>query len=281
MLSYRHAFHAGNHADVLKHLVLAETLRLLASKDKPFWVIDTHAGAGLYALDEGHATQNREFDGGIGRLWPRQDLPPAVARYVDLVRSLNPDGELRRYPGSPWFALTLSREADRIWLFERHTADCEALRRTIGARERRVRVECGDGFAGLRGLLPPAPRRGLVVIDPSYETRDDYHAVTTALEQGLERFPTGVFMVWYPCLRNRDADELPAGLLRAAGDRWLDARLSVRARAGERPGLYGSGIFMTNPPFGLADTLRATLPFLAGQLGVDGSGRFDIDGRSP
>ena len=281
MLSYRHAFHAGNHADVLKHLVLAETLRHLAAKERPFWVIDTHAGAGLYALDEGHATQNREFDAGIARLWQRSDLPPAIGRYVDLVRAVNADGELRRYPGSPWFALALARAADRIWLFERHPTDCEALQHSVLGTDRRVRIECGDGFAGLRGLLPPAPRRGLVVIDPSYETRDDYRAVTAALEQGLARFATGIFLVWYPCLRNRDADELPAALRAAAGDRWLDARLLVRPRSGERPGLYGSGIFVTNPPYGLVETLNESLPRLAQWLGSDGSGRFEIDWRTP
>jgi 23S rRNA (adenine2030-N6)-methyltransferase len=173
MLSYRHAFHAGNHADVLKHFTLIEILRHLRQKAAPFWFVDTHAGAGLYALDSGYATQLAEYRGGIGRLWDRSDLPAAFDDYLAAVRELNPDGTLRAYPGSPWIARRNLREQDRLRLFELHPTDSQLLAdnfRTLGAREqRRSLVQAMDGFAGLKALLPPPPRRALVLIDPSYE----------------------------------------------------------------------------------------------------------------
>lgn len=166
MLSYRHAFHAGNHADVLKHLVLVQLVDYMAQKDKSFWVIDTHAGAGLYALDVGHATKLAEHEGGISRLWQRDDLPPAVAAYVDQVRPLNPKGELTAYPGSPWIVWQMLRSEDRLRLFELHGTDVKLLADNFHAAGRRVMVTQGDGLAGLKALLPPPPRRALALIDP-------------------------------------------------------------------------------------------------------------------
>jgi len=161
MLSYRHAFHAGNHADVLKHFVLMQLIRYLGQKDKPFWVIDTHAGAGLYALDSGYATKLAEFETGIAKLWQRNDLPAPLAEYVELVRALEPnrDGALRAYPGSPWLALQTLREQDRLRLFELHSSDSRLLQVNFRDEGRRVIIQASDGFAGLKALLPPAPRR--------------------------------------------------------------------------------------------------------------------------
>src|SRR5664279_4172452 len=173
MLSYRHAFHAGNHADVLKHFVLMQVLQHAIQKDKPLWYIDTHAGAGMYALDKGYATQNTEYESGIARLWSRIDLPPTLTDYVALVKKLTHADQLKRYPGSPAFAYELLRNEDRLRLFELHPSDCKLLRQYFkeaghSPASRKVMIEAEDGFAGLKAILPPPPRRAVVLIDPSY-----------------------------------------------------------------------------------------------------------------
>ena len=174
MLSYRHAFHAGNHADVLKHAVVVQLLRYLGQKDKAYWYIDTHAGAGVYSLKEGYATKTGEFETGIAKLWNRKDLPPMLAEYVDEVSALNADGELRYYPGSPYLAWRLMREQDRMRLFELHSTEIDVLRHNFRDAGRRAMLFSGDGFDGIKPLLPPAPRRALVLVDPSYEDKRDY-----------------------------------------------------------------------------------------------------------
>ena len=174
MLSYRHAFHAGNHADVLKHTVELLLLDYLNQKDKPYWYIDTHAGAGCYRLDEGYASKNAEFNTGIGPLWQRDDLPEPLARYVELVRGLNPDGELRFYPGSPFVAARAIRRDDKLRLFELHPTDGNILTENFSDAGRRAQVTLADGFAGLKSVLPPPPRRALVLIDPPFENADEF-----------------------------------------------------------------------------------------------------------
>ncbi len=280
MLSYRHAFHAGNHADVLKHTLLVQLVHYLAQKDKPFWVIDTHAGAGVYALDTGYATKLAEFEGGIGRLWARSDLPAPLAEYVALVRELNPDGGLRRYPGSPWLALHAMREQDRLRLFELHSSDSALLQENFREAGRRVAVSATDGFAGLKAVLPPPPRRGLILIDPSYELRDDYRHVVQALKDGLARFATGTYAIWYPQLARKEAQQLPERLKAAAGKDWLHVALSVRAAARDGIGMHGSGMFVVNPPWTLPELLRKTLPYLVSVLGQDAGARFILEHRT-
>jgi len=277
MLSYRHAFHAGNHADVLKHLVLVQLVRYLAQKEKPFWVIDTHAGAGLYALDVGYATKLAEFETGIGKLWGRKDLPAPLAEYVKLVRELNPDGKLRLYPGSPWFALHTMREQDRLRLFELHSSDGRLLQKNFSDAGRRVTIETSDGFAGLKALLPPAPRRGLVLIDPSYEVRDDYRHVLHALRDQLPRFPSGTYAVWYPQLPRIESKELPDKLKRLIGKNWLHVALTVRTPSSDGVGLHGSGMFIVNPPWTLHATLQQIMPYLVAQLGQDAGAKFILE----
>lgn len=277
MLSYRHAFHAGNHADVLKHLVLVQLVRYLAQKDKPFWVIDTHAGAGLYALDVGYATKLAEFETGIGKLWGRKDLPAPLAEYVKLVRELNPDGKLKLYPGSPWFALHSMRAQDRLRLFELHSSDSRLLQKNFSDAGRRVVIEVSDGFAGLKALLPPAPRRGLVLIDPSYEVRDDYRHVLHALRDQLPRFPSGTYAIWYPQLARIESKELPDKLKRLIGKNWLHVALTVRTPSADSIGLHGSGMFVVNPPWTLHATLQAIMPYLVTQLGQDAGAKFLLE----
>ena len=280
MFSYRHAFHAGNHADVLKHLVLVRLLRHLATKDKPFWVVDTHAGAGLYDVHGEWAGRRAEFVDGIGRLWRCTDVPPAVADYLAEVRAVNADGQLRHYPGSPFIALRALRERDRLRLFELHGNECrvlagnvaeagrEALRRTIVRRE--------DGFDALKSLLPPPPRRALVLIDPSYEDKRDYLRVPATVRDALTRFATGCYAIWYPQVQRPEAAELVRRLERIPGTRWLHATLTVRLPAPDGLGLHGSGMFVINPPWTLRPALEASLPWLAGMLAQDDSAGFTL-----
>jgi len=276
MLSYRHAFHAGNHADVLKHFVLVCLLRHLAQKDKPFWVIDTHAGAGAYGLDAGYAAKNAEFADGIGRLLDKTELPAALADYVDLVRGMNAGGKLSFYPGSPYLAAKLLRPQDRLRLFEMHPTDVDLLGKTF-QNDKRVIVTRGDGFAGLRALLPPPPRRALVLIDPSYEDKADYSRVVEAVKDSLKRFPTGTYAIWYPQLARPEARRLPERLRALKDVAWLDASLSVRKPATGEPGMSGSGVFVVNPPWTLAGTLRECLPALKSALALDDNAGFHLE----
>ncbi len=279
MLSYRHGFHAGNHADVLKHVVLVALLRRLTRKDKPLLVVDTHAGAGSYSLDEGFAVKNAEFAAGIARLWSRRDLPALVADYVAQVKLANADGALRRYPGSPQIASQLLRAQDRLRLYELHSTDARLLEDLFRDSGRRVSVVTDDGFAGLKALLPPPSRRGLVLIDPSYEVVTDYRAVVSTMRGALQRFATGTYAVWYPQLDRREATDLPGQLLRLAGSDWLHVALQVKAPAADGFGLHGSGIFVFNPPWKLDQEVRAVMPFLAKALAQDRSARFSVEFR--
>lgn len=280
MLSYRHAFHAGNHADVLKHLILVRIARYLGEKPAPFWIVDSHAGAGRYALDSEYASKLAEYRDGIGRLWEAKDLPPAAADYVDLVRALNPDGRLRHYPGSPWLASQLLRDGDRLRLFELHSSDVKLLQECFRGRGRQVAITAGDGFAGLKAVLPPPPRRALVLIDPSYETHDDYANVIKGLQEALKRFPTGTYALWHPLLAKPEAQKLP-GRLRALGAAdWLHATLQVGAPSRDGFGMHGSGMFVINPPWTLKNTLRETLPQVAALLAQGEGAGFTLEGES-
>ncbi len=305
MLSYRHGFHVGNHADVLKHLTLVACLRAMARKETPYLYADTHAGAGAYALEEGYAAQNREWAQGVARLAPASpidatgplaastrsdepeaagDAPEAVLDYLSVLRSLGyGDG---RYPGSPAIAAALSRPGDRLALFELHPADHEALS-ALTAPDRRASVAKADGFSGLKGLLPPASRRGLVVIDPSYELASDYDKVVDALADALRRFATGCYLVWYPLLERPEAKALPGRLrLLASPDgkaakglaaSALDARLRVRAGAPGERGMAGSGVLALNPPWTLRPALESALPWLAARLGQDAGAGWSLE----
>ena len=277
MLSYRHAFHAGNHADVLKHLVLVQLTRYLGQKDKPFMVIDTHAGAGAYALDSGYAVKLAEYKEGIGRLWGHNDLPPPLAEYVDLVRRLNPDRRLQAYPGSPFIALWTMREQDRLRLFELHSKDARLLQENFQDAGKQVIVESGDGFAGLKSLLPPPSRRALVLIDPSYEDKQDYERVFHALKDALTRFPGGIYAQWYPQLTRLDAHELPQRLKRLPAKSWLHVALRVSTPSKDGFGMHGSGMFVLNPPWTLYVTLAGVMPFLAETLGLDAGASFTLE----
>ena len=287
MLSYRHAFHAGNHADVLKHTVLLQLIKQLQGKDKPFWVVDTHAGAGLYALDEGYAKQLAEYREGIGRLWGRTDLPGPVAEYVAAVQEVNPDGRLKHYPGSPWLAYRNLREQDKLRLFELHSTDVRLLQQNFAGSGKQALIQHEDGLSGLKAFLPPPPRRGLVLIDPSYEDKRDYLTVYQTLRDSLERFPNGVYALWYPCLARSETRDLPEKIKRLKSPEgakgWLHVELCVRAREADengRIGMYGSGLVILNPPWKLYETLQEVMPWLRDQLAQGEGASFTLEYES-
>lgn len=286
MFSYRHAFHAGNHADVLKHMVLIQLLQYLNQKETPYMVIDTHAGAGTYLLDGEYATKSGEADSGIGQLWESQDAPEIVTEYLDQIRELNPSGRLRHYPGSPFLAEHIMREQDRLRLFEMHPTDVRQLQENfrklishkvangveLPSRGKRVMIQRADGYGGLKALLPPPSRRALVLIDPSYEDKDDYRQVRVAVDEAQKRFATGTYAVWYPALARLEAQQLPERLKRGAASDWLHVVLSISGYA-EGQGLHSSGMFIINPPWTLKAKLEQALPWLAEMLG-HGNGSF-------
>jgi len=254
---------------VLKHVVLVQMLDYLTTKDAPLWFVDTHAGAGAYALDSAFAQKKGEFKDGIGRLWNRRDFPSAVSKYIHEIRRMNPDGVLRHYPGSPQLALQMLRKQDRLQLFELHTTESKILQKHFAAAGRRVSVQAVDGFGGLKAVLPPASRRALVLIDPSYEDKEDYRKVVATVRDALKRFATGVYAVWYPQVQRQEAQDLPGQLKQLAEGDWLHASLTVKAPAEAGLGLHGSGMFVFNQPWTLEATLRAEMPWLVKALAQD------------
>ena len=278
MLSYRHAFHAGNHADVLKHFVLVQLLEYFNQKDKPYWYIDTHAGAGCYALDEAFARKNAEFEEGVARLLGRKDVPAEVKSYLKVVRDLNNNsGKLRLYPGSPCCAAPLLRADDRMRLFELHPADRQLLQKTFEPYGSKAIVLEQDGFTGINAFLPPPTRRALVLIDPPYEVKTDYRTVLAMLKESLRRFPTGTYMVWYPKLHSMHSRELPEKLKRLPGISWLHVSMDVHKPAEDGFGMHGSGLFIINPPWTLPATLKKVMPWLVEVLGQDEGASFKLE----
>lgn len=281
MLAYRHGFHAGNHADVLKHLVFTEVLDYFGTKDKPYLIIDTHAGAGGHALTgqgtlQGRGGHHAEYVDGIGRLWKADDPPEAIARLLERVRAFNGSGALRRYPGSPALALACRRPNDPVRLFELHPADVEALARRYGS-EPQVEVHRSDGFGALRALLPPPSRRAVVLMDPPYELRADYGLVIASVREAIKRFADVALIVWYPQLATLESRQLPQRLKSCATKGWLHVQLTVGPADARGYGLMGSGVFVFNPPWTLHDTLKDCMPWLAEQLAQGDEARWLLE----
>ncbi len=274
MLSYRHGFHAGNHADVLKHWLLTLCLQYLIRKDKPLYYLDTHAGAGSYDLRAATAARTGEAALGIGRL-QGQDLPAGLAAYRELVVADAAQG-LRYYPGSPQLAARLLRPQDRLRLLELHPTELTQLRKRLGS-DPRVKILDGDGFTLLKGLLPPPSRRGLVLLDPSYELKGDYRRMQDTLRQGLERFATGVYLLWYPLLNLAPCRRLSQQLEKLPAAQWLQVQLQVQQPPAGH-GMYGSGVFIINPPWTLRAQLEQELPVLLSLLAQDDSAQWRLWG---
>ena len=282
MFSYRHAFHAGSHADILKHLTLVHLVEYLQEKPGALTIIDTHAGAGIYSLKDGFAVISKEAEGGILRLLKFIEAgnltPQSVKKYLALVQAENMGNELASYPGSPFILARLLRPQDRLKLFELHPKEIDILRHNVRelTQAKQIDVYAEDSFARLKGLLPPPSRRGLVLIDPSYEDKQDYRYLEVAMEEALQRFATGCYAIWYPILSRRESAGLPDHLKKIAASHkrsWLHTELRIENAPGERR-LQASGMFIINPPWTLEKHLAEALPTLTKALGIDSGAQF-------
>lgn len=284
-MNYRHAFHAGNFADVMKHAVLALIITHLKAKPKPFRIIDTHAGIGIYDLCGGEASRTGEWRDGIGRLVAAAEadqlgeLAPLLAPFLDVVAGLQVCGSLQRYPGSPALAQALLRHDDRLIANELHAEDGAHLRHNLG-RDKRVKVLSHDGWSVLKSALPPKERRGVILIDPPFEQPGEFDRMVKALGDGVRRFASGIYMLWYPLKNQRAIDRFKRDVTATGLSRLLTAELTVGT-----PGvgaeadkvLFGSGLLIHNPPYGLHQSLDMLLPALARVLARDDQGSSAIN----
>ncbi len=276
MLSYRHAFHAGNHADVLKHTIFSIVLEYFNQKDKAYWVIDTHAGAGLYALKSEFAQKNAEFETGIARLCAAKNVPASLEKFVNIINKFNKNNSLAFYPGSPKIAEALLRGDDKLRLFELHPNDCKLLIENFSGRGRQTKIEMQDGFVGIKACLPPPTKRGLVLIDPPYELKDDYQRVVDCIKDSLSRFATGSYLIWYPLLPRPEPLAMLEALKKLRPNNWLEVSLSIQAPNADGFGMFGSGMFIVNPPWTLPKILAETMPVLCDTLAIDNNANFTL-----
>ena len=283
MFSYRHAFHAGSHADILKHLTMIHLVEYLQEKPGALTIVDTHAGAGIYSLIDGFAAVSKEADNGIFRLIKfadeckssGRDVGENIRNYLKYIHAENSEGQITVYPGSPFILARLLRPQDRLKLFELHPKEIDILRHNVNQlkQAKQIDVYAEDSFARLKGPLPPPSRRGLVLIDPSYEDKQDYRYLETAMEEALQRFATGCYAIWYPILSRRESASLPDRMKKITANHkrsWLHTELRVENAPGERR-LQASGMFVINPPWTLEKNLAEALPTLVKALG-QGSG---------
>jgi 23S rRNA (adenine2030-N6)-methyltransferase len=286
-MNYRHGFHAGSFADVIKHIVLVRILVHLQEKPAGFRVIDSHAGAGLYDLTSDEAQRGGEWLTGIARVMQArfsQTTLPLLAPYLDIVRAFNPQAELRAYPGSPLIARALLRPQDRLTACE---VEPTARKRLIDAlrRDTQARVVDLDGWVALPAFVPPNERRGLVLIDPPYEAKDEFERIAAGFAAAFAKWPTGSYLLWYPAKSRRATDSLArhvAGLAGSGASPATSLRLefSVAPQAADA-GLISAGLLLVNPPWRLATELKAILPELEKPLGVGGAGRFRLEVPRP
>jgi len=274
-MNYRHAFHAGNYADVFKHVFLLRLLRALQRKAKGFLYLDTHAGRGVYDLASAAAGPERtpEWPAGIGRLWQEAQLPPALGDYVALVREFNDrrggiGDRPRFYPGSPWIAALVQRPPDRLAFWEQQAGEARVLHTEFDGW-RGTAVECGDGYDAFRAALPPRERRALVLVDPPFEDQGEFEAILAALDEGLRRFPSGMYAIWYPVTERAQTEEFRHTLSARLRQPLLGAELAVTANPQAR--MKGCGLLVINPPWGFADDVKALLPALTERLAADSS----------
>lgn len=270
MLSYRHSFHAGNYADVIKHIILVDVLDYMIKKDKPFDYIDTHAGAGQYDLQGPRAQKNREYENGIGRLdverWPELNT------YLNIIARFNPGHTLKTYPGSAQIAQTFLRAQDRAWLFELHHDEAGQLHKLF-ARQDNIHIREADGFDGLISLLPPKSKRAVVLIDPPYEIKNDYARVVETLKQSHRRLATGIFLVWYPVVERRRINLLEEALVQSGIHRIQLFELGQRSMS-QSSRMHAAGMIVVNPPWTLFSRMNTLLPALADAMTISGKPHF-------
>ncbi len=260
MLSYRHSYHAGNHADVIKHITQMLIIESLKNKDKPFIYHDTHSGAGRYDLLGAHSEKTGEYKQGIGLIWQREDAPALIKPYIDIVKQLNPNGELQFYYGSPKLGRTLLRPQDRATFTELHSTDFPLLAQEFH-RDRQVTIYNEDGYARLKASLPPKERRGLVLIDPSYEIKTEYQTVVDSVCESIKRWATGIYAIWYPVVQRENIDKMLHQLEHSGIRKILQIELGVAPDSDER-GMSASGMIVINPPWLLEKQMQEILPWL-------------------
>lgn len=276
MLSYRHIYHAGNFADVVKHVVLVALLQAVTRKPSPCYFHDTHAGAGLYDLDSREAKLCHESDSGIGRVWQQPDPPAIVQSYLEVVREMNPGLSYPRfYPGSPAIARSLLRQHDRLLLTELHPRDHAQLVQQFRA-DKRIAIHKQDAYQGLGAFLPPAEKRGLVLIDPPYERKTEYEYVVNSLKASYVRWRQGIYALWYPIMSR----SLQSRFIRACVDTGIRKQLHVEFRIGaygQQHQFIGCGLVLVNPPWQLETTLETGLRWLCGPLQQEQSPAFSLN----
>jgi 23S rRNA (adenine2030-N6)-methyltransferase len=274
VLAYRHLFHAGNFADVFKHAVVVQLAVLIGRKDKPFLYLDTHAGCGRYDLSQAWAQKNREFENGIARIFDRDDYPDSVRPYLDAVRQVNPDGKLRFYPGSPLLVCQTRRANDRMALTELNRDDCARLERQFHAA-RRVQVRNMDGYQALKAFLPPKERRGLILIDSSFDRANEFQRLADAIVAAHKRFATGVYAIWYPLVEPQAVRGFEQLIVESGLRKVLKLELSVYPGDWQKS-LRGSAMLVINPPYGFDTRAAPMLHWLWNALSVDAEGRYRI-----
>ncbi|UVK37979.1 23S rRNA (adenine(2030)-N(6))-methyltransferase RlmJ [Mesorhizobium sp. AR10] len=277
-MNYRHAYHAGNFADVVKHVVLSRLLEYLKQKDKAFRVIDTHAGIGRYDLSSTEAEKTGEWQGGIGRLVDAALGKPAaalLAPYLDAVRSLNPEGGVQKYPGSPLIARHLMRKQDRLSAIELHPKDVAKLK-TLFASDFQTRVIELNGWLALGAHLPPKEKRGLVLIDPPFEEEGEFERMVDGLQRAHKRWPGGIYALWYPIKDRKAIIAFRKALKQSGIPRLLDIEFEIRP-ASREPSLDGSGMLVVNPPFTLEGELRTLLPTLHRLLALEKPAHWSLE----
>lgn len=279
MLSYRHIYHAGNHADILKHLIVSQICRHFIKKDAPFFYLDTHAGIGQYSLSSEQAQKNKEFKTGIERLLNEENLPESLNALLDIVREMNPKDSLETYPGSPKIVDYYVRQKDKLHLCELHPNDFPTLA-ALFPNKRRANVVKGDGFAAVKAMLPPPQKRGFVLMDPPYEVKKDYQYVVQALEDGCQRFPQGTYAIWYPVLNRQQANDLIKSIKATNIRNVLLVELCIRNTEQER-GMAGSGMIIVNPPWTLEKEANDFLPMLSQLLAEDRSPSHQVTWITP
>ncbi|MWP49723.1 MULTISPECIES: 23S rRNA (adenine(2030)-N(6))-methyltransferase RlmJ [unclassified Gilliamella] len=274
MLSYRHSYHAGNHADVLKHIVLTLCIESLKEKEKPFLYLDTHSGAGRYLLKSEHSEKTGEYLSGINLLWQQSNVPELINTYISVLKRYNPFEEIKYYPGSPLIAKQLLREQDKLNLTELHPTDYPLLKQEF-SKDKRTKVLREDGFAQLKSKLPPQSRRGIVLIDPSYEIKDDYQKIPIALLEAYKRFATGVYLIWYPVVSRTQTQKMIDNIVNLGIKRISQFELAIKPDNNQK-GMTASGMIVINSPWKLHEQMRTILPWLKKTLNVEKTGNFII-----
>lgn len=279
MLSYRHSYHAGNFADVLKHIVQTLIIEVLKQKTKPFVYFDTHAGAGRYDLRSDSSQKIAEYKNGIAKIW-QEDAPPELLKpYIDLIQKLNPNGQLNYYPGSPLIAKCLMPKRYRLELSELHPSDFKLLGQEF-SQAKNVTIQQIDGYQNLKAKLPPIQRRGLALIDPPYELKTEDKDVIQGIKQAHQQFATGVYAIWYPVISRYQVEKFCQQFKNTAIKNILRIEMCIE-KDQEQYGMTGTGMIVINPPWKLAKQMKSILPWLTEKLKQDNQSKYKVETITP